>query len=118
MLKLRAQTLLITLCCCHVSKVTANQQHPDYQQLAGTVKLLQLQLKQTVETVEHISTLLSAADRPGSTQSASTSAAPSKVTIQDDAESFVNCESASTVPERGVVSDHLHNALTSSGATA
>lgn len=116
MLKLCAQTLLITLCCCHVSKVTADQHHPDYQQLAGTVKLLQLQLKQTVETVEHISTLLSAPDRPGSAQPPST--APSKVTLQDEAEGVGNRESTSTVSERGEVTDHPHNALTSSGATA
>lgn len=59
-----ALLLLITLLCSGGKSVSAvKDEQLDVRQLAGTVKLLQLQLKQTVETVDHISALLSGAER-------------------------------------------------------
>ena len=59
MLTTTLHRLLITLLCSSVAFVSPAEEEIDIKQLAGTVKLLQLQLKQTTETVEHISALLS-----------------------------------------------------------
>ena len=61
MLRAYQRHLLITLLCsCTVS--AADQAQVDVKQLAGAIKLLQLQLKQTAETVDHISALLSTSE--------------------------------------------------------
>lgn len=62
MLRAYQRHLLITLLCSCI--VSADQAQVDVNQLAGAVKLLQLQLKQTTETVDHISALLSASEIP------------------------------------------------------
>ena len=59
MLTTNLNRLVITLVCSSIAFVSLAEQEVDIKQLAGTVKLLQLQLKQTTETVEHISALLS-----------------------------------------------------------
>ena len=67
MLRAYLRHLLITLLCsCIVS--AADQAQVDVKQLAGAIKLLQLQLKHTTETVDHISALLSASEVPNPVQ--------------------------------------------------